>query len=394
MQLKTYIDTTAKAVLEQIKADIGSDAVILSKREGKDENGNPWVEMTAGVERGRSQNQESNLTQGFGGAGTSNDILELNNPASVLDLAKQHIGGSFYASEIESNAPPGWAKWHEEWACIKESLMTLMKPSLRLDQLSPRQRLALEYLQREGVEDTVMLKIYRRLLRDQNASVLASLTEIVPTLAWGGSCWNQHCHMITGPYGIGKTCTLIRLALHFRRMNQGARVLLVNADSVRTGGRLLLKHYADLSGMQYFEAGQAADWRNFLSQNTKKNFDLVLVDLPSFDRNHNLMNFFNEQGVTGTSFDTQDMAVHLVLSPLFGQAQLTELTERYNSPLSGSIIWGKLDEASSFGALVNVSSSTGLPISALSYGSGLRDTLSPADDAMLWRLVFKKQFPS
>ena len=54
MQLKTYIDTTAKAVLEQIKADLGLDAVILSKREGKDEDGRAWVEMTAGIERGRT----------------------------------------------------------------------------------------------------------------------------------------------------------------------------------------------------------------------------------------------------------------------------------------------------------------------------------------------------
>lgn len=382
MQLKTYIDTTAKAVLEQIKADLGLDAVILSKREGKDDEGRAWVEMTAGIERGRTP-------QSHGSSGG----LQLSSPAAVLAAAQQH-GGFPSSSEVMGNAaPPGWAKWHEEWACIKEHLMALMKPALRLEQLSPRQRLAMEYLQREGVEDTVILKLYRRLLREPSASILGPLTEIVPVRPWGREAWPQQYHFITGPSGSGKTSAVIRMALQYRRANPGAKVCIVNADSARTGGRMLLKHYAELSEMAYFEAAVRLDWSRIFIEVARTGYDLVLVDLPSFDRNGSLNAYLTELDLPGPEVSPQDMAVHIVLSPLFGKLQLSALVERYRSHLDGSIIWAKLDEALSYGALVNVSSGTGLSVSALSYGTGLRDSLVPAEDGTLWRLVFKRQLP-
>lgn len=388
MQLKTYIDTTAKAVLEQIKADLGLDAVILSKREGKDEDGRAWVEMTAGIERGRSpQIQCSSASEG----------LQLSSPAAVLAAARQHGGfgaGALRSEPMGGAAPPGWAKWHEEWACIKEHLMALMKPALRLEQLSPRQRLAMEYLQREGVEDTVILKLYRRLLREPGASILGPLTEIVPVRPWGREAWPQQYHLIAGPSGSGKTSALIRMALQYRRANPGARVCVVNADSARTGGRMLLKHYTELSEIAYSEAATRMDWSRIFLEVARTGYDLVLVDLPSFDRNASLAAYLTELDLPGPDLSPQDMAVHIVLSPLFGRLQLSALVERYRSHLDGSIIWAKLDEALSYGALVNVSSNTGLNVSALSYGTGLRDSLAPAEDGTLWRLVFKRQLPA
>ncbi len=59
----------------------------------------------------------------------------------------------------------------------------------------------------------------------------------------------------------------------------------------------------------------------------------------------------------------------------------------------GSLVWTKLDEACNFGALINVAAATGLPVSALSYGAGLRDTLVPAQSPMLWKIIFKHEMP-
>lgn len=106
-----------------------------------------------------------------------------------------------------SGAPSGWGEWHKEWMQIKDQLFALMKPAIQLERLTPRQRVALEYLQREGVSDAVAVDLYKRLLADPGASVLECLCGMVPVKAWGPAQWGQRVHLLVGPFGFGKTST-------------------------------------------------------------------------------------------------------------------------------------------------------------------------------------------
>nr|MCR5561861.1 flagellar biosynthesis protein FlhF [Desulfovibrio sp.] len=47
----------------------------------------------------------------------------------------------------------------------------------------------------------------------------------------------------------------------------------------------------------------------------------------------------------------------------------------------------------SFGNIVNVACKAALPVSALSFGTDLQESLVPATEALVWRLVFKRQIP-
>jgi flagellar biosynthesis protein FlhF len=67
--------------------------------------------------------------------------------------------------------------------------------------------------------------------------------------------------------------------------------------------------------------------------------------------------------------------------------------ERYRTPHAGSIIWTKLDEAEHYGQMINVAVDTGLPVSALSFGAGLGNSLAPVKENMVWRLIFKRELP-
>ena len=61
--------------------------------------------------------------------------------------------------------------------------------------------------------------------------------------------------------------------------------------------------------------------------------------------------------------------------------------------MPGSLVWTKLDEAVSFGSIVNVACAAGLPVSALSFGAELKESLAPATEPLIWRLIFKRQIP-
>lgn len=356
MQIKTYTGRNATAVLAKIKAELGPDAVILSSRECR-EGDRTWHEMSVGIEH-----------------------------AAAPGVA----GGSAASGGPGGPVPPGWEEWHREWSQMKEHLFALMKPALRMEDLTPRQRVALEYLTREGVDDGVAMTLHRRLAADSGASVLEALADIVPVRGWGLAAWPQRAHVFAGPFGAGKTTAMLRMALALRREKPDLKIVLVNADCGRGHGRLLLKHYAELSDLVYREASTAAEFAAILRE--CPDAGRILVDLPGVARDGSLARQLAILGLSGAGAGN-GVAVHLVLPPHHGPAQMTALLARYAFEGTGSLVWTKLDEACTFGALVNVAAACGLPVSALSYGPGMRNSLAAASDAALWRLLFKRQLP-
>ncbi len=348
MQVKTYRGPNNHSVMEMIKADIGPEAVILGMKNYK-EDGRAMCEVTA--------------------------ALEQTSPAGSPDLDALCVEKA------------DWGDWRGEWARIREHLLLLMKPHMDMERLVPRQRLALEYLEREGVEGDVVMNLFKTLSRDCEASVLEPLGEIVKAKGWGEDRWPEKFHAVAGPHGVGKTTTVLRLAMALKQKNPELRLCLVNADGERGGGRLLLKHYAELSDMAYFEADSTKGMVKLAR--ASEGYDKVLIDLPACERGSTLENLTDRLGLESC----EEVRVHLVLSPFFASEQFSALVRKYRSPLVGSLIWTKLDEACTFGALVNMGVTTGLPVSVLSFGPGLRDTLVSAEAVALWRLLFKHEIP-
>lgn len=346
MQVKTFTGATSQEVLAQVKAEMGPEAVILGNRTYR-RNGVVQHEITAGLERQT-------------------------------------------ASEPATGAPSGWGEWHKEWMQIKDQLFALMKPAIQLERLTPRQRVALEYLQREGVSDAVAVDLYKRLLAEPGASVLECLCGMVPVKAWGPAQWSQRVHLMVGPFGFGKTTTALRFALHLRKSEPEARIAFINADCLRGNGRLTLRHWAELSNFAYLEASDRSGMERALA--ATRDAHAVFVDVPGLARGQNLAQWRAEMGLNAPDLD-EKAATHLVLSPFCSALQTREFLQRYQSGGPGSLVWTKLDEAVSFGSIVNVACVAGLPVSALSFGAELKESLAPATEPLIWRLIFKRQIP-
>ena len=352
MQVKTFTGATSQEVLAMVKAEMGPDAVILGNRSYR-KNGVVCHEITAGVER--------------------------NNPPSPGSA-------SIPASPDAPSTPGGWSEWHREWMRIKEQLFALMKPAIQLDRLTPRQRVALEYLQREGVSDGVAVELYRNLLANPGASVLESLGGIVPVKAYGPENWPQRVQLLSGPFGSGKTTTGLRFALSLRKADPAIRIAFINADCLRGNGRLVLRHWAELSNFSYLEATEREAMKRALTATGA--FDRVYIDTPGLPHDMDLQSWQEEMGM-----ESLNCARHITLAPFYETLQIQAFLKRYGGFGQASIVWTKLDEAVTFGNIVNVAHESGLPVSALSYGSELKESLSVATEPLVWRLIFKRQLP-
>lgn len=344
MQVKSFRGPDTRTVLNQIREELGPDAVILSTQDTL-ENGQALCEIMAALDP-------------VGGNGKGNN-----------------------------SAFPGWHEMHQEWGTIKEHLFSVLKPHTDYALLTPRQRQSLEYLEREGMVPEVSLHLWRFLKNAPEASILEALRGIVPTKPWSKRNWPGKVHVFAGPHGVGKTSSLLRLALNMRREHPSRRVCLANADQHHGKGRLLLQHYAELGELPFVDLRTADDWRDLLRKTS--HFDKIFIDLPGLPREESLKTWLAKK-----EFELPgDASVHLVLSPHYATNCLKRFAKRFQVPSLASMIWTKLDESESFGAVVNLGYATRLPVSALCFGSSLSSSLALADDQTLWKLVFTHRLP-
>ena len=254
--------------------------------------------------------------------------------------------------------------WQREWSQIKGHILALMKPQMDLDSLTPKQKLALEYLEREDVDGKALTKVYCELREDRDCSIITALDSMVDTTPFGSKNWPGKFHAFAGPGGAGKTSSLVRLALKEKKAHPKTRICLATADGGRGKGRLVLKHYAELAGLAFREIITKDDF--ILLQKESNQFDMILIDLPGLPGQILLEEWMVLYGMHKCS----DLAIHLVLNPYYSTAQFERFIEKYKSEQLASVIWTKLDEACTFGALLNMAFASGLPVSALSYEIG------------------------
>ena len=352
MKVKTYRGRSTQQVLAKVKAELGNDAVILSTQNFKEEGQNV-CEVMAAIEK---------ETQ-------AEDVL----PADKQDT--------------DSQSPPAWSGWHQEWSQIKEYLFQLMRPQMDLERLSPRQRLVMEYLEKEGVNSNVLFKLWDKLKDNHQASGLEALSNLIRVRPWKNNNWSAKCHALAGPHGVGKTSTILRLALKAKRNAESKTVCLVNADLHQGKGRLLLRHYAELSDLHYREVNCPEDWADLAKESQK--FEKIFVDLPGLSGEQNLQNWLLKAGANGLD----EFKIHLVLNPFYSSEHLAALAQKFSANNLCSLIWTKLDEACNFGALLNTTFETGLPMSLFTYAPDLKNSIVPAEEKYLWKLVFKHQLP-
>ncbi len=359
MRMKTYRAATSTAAFAKVKADLGDEAVILSNNTVT-ENGCKCCEIVAAID-------SMPATTAMKAASKSQPMTKEN---MVDDALEATVG------------------WQREWSQIKGQIMQLMKPQMDFDSLSPKQKRAMEYLEREDVGEDVLAKIFCEMRGDGAMSIVNVLDTMVSVDPFSVKNTTKTFHAFAGPGGAGKTSSLVRLALKEKKANPNARICLATADGGRGKGRLVLKHYAELSGLAFREIITKDDF--MMLQAEAKQFDMILIDLPGLPGQATLEEWTTLYGLAGCD----NLDIHLVLNPYYSAKQLERFVEKYQSEQLASVIWTKLDEACTFGAILNMAFASGLPVSALSYGSGLKNSIAKATKEMIWRLLFMRKLPS
>lgn len=352
MHIQRFTGSSITALLAQVKETCGSDAIILSTKEIPSPQG-ILHEIMVGVEE---VTQEPNVA-------TPQRIAEYKEPIA-------------YSSEFEQ-------KVQKELESLKESLFTVLRPSMRLERLTKTQRSLLEYLLQEGISEHVALMIYKKMLYEDTISMTTALQEFIPLRPWGEKEWTNKIHCLVGSSGAGKSSSLLRMALHLVKENPSLRVVILNMDTEKSYGKFFLRYFAGLSNIEYKEITPNDNIQDVLHSLTA---DRILIDMPSLPSDYTLARYLRIHGL-------EQATVHVVLCAGMSKHHIEHTLQRYKIDTQTSIIWTKLDEITEYGCLINTAVFFGIPISSLSYGTTVQNSLVPVTENVLWDIIFKHQLP-
>jgi flagellar biosynthesis protein FlhF len=177
---------------------------------------------------------------------------------------------------------------------------------------------------------------------------------------------------LVGPPGSGKTTALVKLAVA-QGLSKGRPVRLITADTQRVGAADQLRTYASILSVP-FQAVESVSALEMAVDSAPSN-SLVLIDTPGLSPA-----LIAESGASLASFISrrQDIDAHLVLTASARHADLEAAAQRYQMFAPSRLLFTRLDEITSFGAIFCEAARERRPISFFSIGQLIPEDLEPA----------------
>ncbi|SCY13575.1 flagellar biosynthesis protein FlhF [Alkaliphilus peptidifermentans] len=171
-----------------------------------------------------------------------------------------------------------------------------------------------------------------------------------------------------GPTGVGKTTTIAKLAAHYS-MNEGKKVAFISADTYRIAAVEQLKTYSDILSIPVEVIYEADEIHGAIEK--LKFYDIIMVDTAG--RSHK-----NEKQVDELKKlleQINDKETYLVISCTSKNKDVKEIINTYNFIENYRIIFTKIDEATSYGTIINTAIETQKPISYITTGQSVPDDI-------------------
>jgi len=189
---------------------------------------------------------------------------------------------------------------------------------------------------------------------------------------------------LVGPTGVGKTTTLAKLAAAFK-LRQKKSVGLITSDTYRIAAVDQLRTYANIIGLPLKVVLTPSEMQQAI--HALGHCDVILIDTAGrSQRDHDRI---AELGVLMDAADPHE--IHLVLSSTAGEKVLLREAEAFSQVRVDKIVLTKLDEAVSFGVLVDVILKVGKELSFFTTGQEVPEHIETSRADRLAALVMGEE---
>lgn len=357
MKVKKYIAPTMPEVMNQVRKELGRDAVILNSKE---------------VQHG-----------GFMGffKKKSIEVVAALDPEPLMETAEQPRARKD-KSFIHKKHNPIKNNDTEVLSEIKHLKKIIGQISVQKADYLPNYNVVFQHLLDQEVEwdlaseimDSVVEKHREEGVAPSRDIVIGDVrSEIENRLAGlsteGINDGKKIIHFI-GPTGVGKTTTLAKIAANCM-LTDHKRVAFITMDTYRIAAIEQLRTYARILDIPIKVAYTMEDYNAAVKEFTA--YDLILVDTAG--RNFRDEKYVNE--LKESMHLNLDIEIFLVLSLTAKPNDLSEIYDQFHQmPIKG-IIFSKIDETRQYGSMLNIAFRKQIGISYIANGQDVPDDLLP-----------------
>jgi flagellar biosynthesis protein FlhF len=190
--------------------------------------------------------------------------------------------------------------------------------------------------------------------------------------------------VFAGPAGAGKTTTLIKIAIReCLARRQSVRILSV--DPCRVAAHEKLRSFAAIIGVGFTAINSVQEFTAAVDE--PRNKGVVLIDTPGYgsaDRE-------SAAEIAGCLNRVPNKQLHLVLPASMKRVDLSRNIRDYADFQPDCLLFTKLDETESQGAILSAALEADKPLSFFANGQNIPEDIEPAEARILLASVFRNE---
>ncbi|MCC7202977.1 MAG: flagellar biosynthesis protein FlhF [Nitrospirae bacterium] len=387
MQIKKYEAVDMQEALKLVKGELGPDAVILSAKQLKKDNGvfgifsRQVTEVVAARDYAEVQN----------GKAPSED------PQSAIIETDEFLKKELRSIRDDMSRTPGELRdVKSELGLLKGYIQELLRggDQEQLKILHDNLVIFFRRLISEGMDRGIayrLVHILHNRLSDEQKDNIEDINSYGYELirkqvkATGPICTDSRDRKIAifiGPTGVGKTTSIAKIAAKYTLIDK-KKVSLITFDTYRVGAVEQLKIYARIIGLPVEVVLSPSDLRGVIDK--KRDSDLILIDTAG--RSHKDRAYISE--LDKLMSQRTEMDSHLVLSATSSNIVLNDIIGKFKGIRINSLLFTKLDEADNYGAIFSSMINAQKPLSYFTTGQRVPEDIELATAGRLSRLILK-----
>ena len=355
MRIKSYFANSVQEAIENARAELGSDAMLLNSKKTEWElRSLGSYEVVFGVSAEERTHATSEETKPVA-AGAAEDLVRSSEVVKELAGLRKEIETVRRSVARHGRFPGGGGVETEEIRARLAAADFSDEFANEIAEAVERQMISSRIAGAQRSDGALRHELERRLAVEARLGSERTETRAVA---------------FVGPAGAGKTSSLIKLAIRYGlRGRQPLQIL--SLDTLRVGGWEQLAAYARIAGLAFDVVHNSGMLGEALEEYAGKK--LILVDTPGF-----------------SPAECRDMRelpagveVQLVLPAVLGFRAAQRTLERFRPLRPAKLLFTHWDEVESPGAPLEVAMRSGLPVSFLGSGQQIPEDIREADKSEL-----------
>ncbi|MFD1777911.1 flagellar biosynthesis protein FlhF [Fredinandcohnia salidurans] len=386
MKVKKYIATTMPEAMKMIRAELGSDAVILNSK----------VVQTRGF-FGLFRKKNFEVIAAIDSEVPKNQTMqpkEKNKKPAVIDIKSEPISikqdipkpvNTQQAKEPSESAPELVKEMKELRAAIKELSVDSSPypaPLQEINQMLIDQEIDPSI--RKEMMTTLMEKWYmtsdKASFEEVKKWTKECMASVISGVEYGGLTFQKKYINVVGPTGVGKTTTIAKIAAD-SMLKDKKKIAFITTDTFRIAAIEQLKTYAKILSAPVEVCYSFDDFKK--AKEAYKDYDVIFIDTAG-------RNFRNEKYIDDLNdliHFSNDMETFLVLSLTSKMSDMKVIYEQFSKIAISKFIFTKVDETANYGAMVNLIADSGIGVAYLTNGQNVPDDIVVATPALITNTI-------